>query len=398
MSNSFNASKHPTTSVPEGCLFALAALGIALGILELWPNQSSQRASNVVDVANYLGRSPIVLPTAPLPVSLPISNEQLVEVAKKIVSAASVQSESPSALLHATRLAGLVGPDVTAWIKRDDTRRIVQLNLSSDMFQDSWRGVESRQTAVGERTEHRDQFLAALAQFGVPLSCEVGRKASDQKPFQVRDLLRTSLAEFHLNQPEMSWTSTAYALYLPPQLYWYNRYGERFDFDDLANSLIVKPMSSESCSGTHLMLALTTLMMVDRNNHILRQETSSRLDAYLSMRVQEAVDSQFPDGSWPVLWSASGFVSDGPPQATPAATYLRRLTIGGHLLEWFHMLPPDRQPPESTIKNGLLWVVPQLLSIDDDLIPAGICPCTHALLVVEGALRRYPNREASASQ
>jgi hypothetical protein len=395
MSSSINPRTRSRTRALEVCLLAIALPGIVLGVLDLWPKQ---RSNDGVDVANYLGRSPFILTSTPKPVSLPISEEQLLAVAKKIVSAASAQSQSPSALLHATRLSRLVGPDVSAWMERDYAQRIVRLNLNSDVFQDSWRGIEARQTADGERTEHRDQFLAALAQFGVDLSCVAGRKSANQKAFQVRDLLRTSLAEFHLNQPELSWTATAFALYLPPQLHWFNRYGERFDFDDLARTLIAKPLHSESCSGIHLMLALTTIMKVDRDAHILREDTRTHLDKYLSMRVREAVDSQLPDGSWPVFWAKSGFDGDGTPRATPTASFSRRLTIGGHLLEWFQLLPLDRQPPEATIKRGLLWVIPQLLSLDDARFPAEICPCTHALLAVEGALRRNSNRDASASR
>lgn len=394
--SSINILRTPSrTQALQACLVAVACLGIGLGVLDLWPKS---RFGDVVDVADYLGRSPIVLTTTPMHVSLPISEEQLRAIADKVVSAASKQSQSPSALLHATRLSRLVATDVTAWMERDHAERVVQLNFNSGMFQDSWRGIEARETDDGERTEHRDQFLAALAQFGVPLSCVAGRRSADQEPYQVRDLLRTSLAEFHLNQAEMSWTTTAYALYLPPQLHWFNRYGERYDFDDLTRALIAKPLHSESCSGIHLMQALTTIMKVDRDARILRDDTRARLDDYLLVRVQDAVQSQLPDGSWPVFWATSSLDSEGSPRASLRATFARRLTIAGHLLEWFQMLPSDRQPPESTIRNGLLWVIPQLLSIDDDHFPTEICPCTHALLAVEGALGHNSNRDARASQ
>jgi len=377
-------------------LTAIALIGIASSLFEVWPKPHSD---DIVDVANYVGKNPIVLATIPLPVSPPLSEEQLVEVAKKIAAAASV-SRSPSACLHATRLAGLVGPDVTAWMERNDLRRVVRLNLNSDIYQNSWRGIEARRTALGERTEHRDQLLAALAQLGVDLACAVGRRTEDQEPFRVRDLLRTSLAEFHLNQQEMSWTATAYALYLPPQSHWFNRYGERFNFDDLTRALISKRLYSEACGGIHLMHALTTILRVDREMHVLNEDTRTRLETYLSMRVQEAVDSQLADGSWPIFWSKSGFVGDvddGAPLESPAATFSSRMTVGGHLLEWFELLPSDRRPPESTIKHGLLWVASQFDSLADVRDEALICPLTHAVLAVQGSPRHNSNREAVAS-
>ncbi|WP_010583656.1 hypothetical protein [Schlesneria paludicola] len=389
MSTSTLRALHPRAKIWHAVLVGAASSVILLGLWDFWPKHNVNRA---VDVTPFLGRKPKVLSLEPQLVPVLIPEKEIREVAQKVVSAASTQTQSTSALLHATRLSTMVGPGVREWMERDEAGRIIRLNVGAEVFKDSWRGFEVRQTSSGDRTEHRDQFLAAIAQMGVSLSCAIGPEREDGRAFAVSDLLQTSLAEFHLKQSELSWTATAYALYLPPQLYWSNRYQERFDFDDLTRALIDKPLKSESCSGIHLMLALTTIMHVDRQSAILRDDTRSILEKYLRMRVAEAVESQLPDGSWPAFWAKSGFENAGPRLATPAPTFLQRLTIGGHLLEWLQMLPRDQQPPESTIKSGLLWITPQILSMPErDLVP-GICPCTHALLAVNGSLRLTSNR------
>lgn len=389
-----NLNRRFTRQVPEACFLAVAILATGYGISDLWPKSNSQP---VKDVASYLGRSPHSVKFNPVAVPLPISDEQLRLLADRVVKSAAEPGQGTSALLHATRLSAIVGPEVAEWMVRDEARRIVRLNLNSNVLQDSWRGIEVRRGEDGERSEHRDQLLAALAQFGIHLTCAVGdAPTSDRPSVQVRDLLRTSISEFHLNQAELSWTATAYALYLPPQLYWFNRFGERFDFDDLVVALMDKPLQSESCSGTHLMQTLAVLLQVDQDAKILSEDTRGKLHQYLALRVQEAVDSQLPDGSWPVYWSKSGFDATSSMRATPKATFSRRLTIAGHLLEWFQLLPVDHQPPEATIKRGLLWMTPQLLAMNDSHFPDEICPCTHALLAVEGSLRCNSQSVASA--
>lgn len=100
--------------------------------------------------------------------------------------------------------------------------------------------------ALGGTEKHRDQLLASVAEVGLPLSLPV---QIDGETFALRELLRDSIANFHLQQEEIPWTAIAYTLYLPPQRAWVNKLGERTTFDELAEAVIAVPPHKSSCGG-----------------------------------------------------------------------------------------------------------------------------------------------------
>lgn len=370
----------------------VVVLGIAfLSLAFRFGSLSIVRSTNdpPIEVATTVGDSPLSIKKHVLPVVVPFSATVLRAVSEKLVSVATARNDSLSALLHSARLQATLERTEIEWIKRNDAGQIVQLSLGGHLER-TWRGIETRRDTDGRRLEHRDQLLAALAQADVSLKCEFnmqedGQRISVGAP-NVRDMLQTSLHEFHLKQSELAWTAIAYALYLPPQLYWLNRFGERYDFDALSNELLGRRLSSESCGGVHLMIAMTVLARVDENENILTPKTRHRVHEYLAMRVRDAVSSQLPDGSWPMVWWTEESVRDGPPLLASIHALDQKVTITGHILEWIHTLPPDLQPPPESVRSAVLWITPVLIGKAGHFDETDICPCTHAIIAVQECL------------
>ena len=226
-------------------------------------------------VVDRLGKMPVSLSAPPIKAGfLGFSETECKEFANRIVFAAEKFPDRPTAILHSVKLKDLVGMKVADWlVVGDSPGGVSEINLDFSMFQTSWRGFELRQSSDGERIEHRDQLLSALARMGVSLDCEIRDSNSNADSRSgsvatVRDLLRVSVAEFHLNQLELAWTANALALYLPPQRTWKNRLGEEYDFDMLVERLLDRPLTSESCAGIHIVDCLTTVFRVDREYKI----------------------------------------------------------------------------------------------------------------------------------
>jgi hypothetical protein len=370
-------------ALPLISLAVLACTLPSLGMFRFDKYFSSDRL-DVRDVTPYLGDAPLIPKLTPIQVSLPISQSDLIPFANAIV-VSPVSEEFPQArsrVLHASRLSTLSGSELD-WLDRDQFGRIVRVRFPRGTFTVSRHGVEVMDSPDGDRTEHRDQLLAALADAGVPLSAPID---SAKLNHTVKDLLRTSLNEFHLNQKEISWTAAAYASYLPPQRIWQNRYREEFTFDQLADALIARSLASESCRGMHLVIASTHLLLVDREISILNSDTRNRLESHLAKRVRDAVESQLPDGSWPMWWSSEGFHGRNGAGFTPRPTLTLRVSLTAHILEWFHYLPESLKPPESTAKAGLLWLWAQLQQIPTAQISTDFCPFTHAVRALDLAL------------
>jgi hypothetical protein len=353
--------------------------GVVDGPLAFAPKASTGvPAPEMVDL---LGNAPIV--TQPIPVRVGVACD-LADLARCVAwIAGPVKDEDEpkarSRKLHAGRLP--IGPtDISGWLERDEYDRVTRVKLAKRGFWHTWRGFEMAERDDGTRTEHRDQTLAALAESGVGL--DVPLEAEDGT-FEVGDLLRTSLDEFHLGQEEISWTASAYIAYLPPQTTWQNRYGERFSFDRLVEEIMQQSLTKESCGGTHLVMALTKAARVDHEvMAILDPEVRERLVGYLRGKVSEAVGSQLEDGSWPHCWSPSGSV---PPEGefTAEPTDRAGVTITGHLLEWFHLLPEDLKPPASTVKAETAWMRSKLRSAPRESVTKSFCPYTHAVVSLD---------------
>jgi hypothetical protein len=242
-------------------------------------------------------------------------------------------------------------------------------------------GLRFPKFEVGPRLDdgtemHRDQCLAALGELGVPLSLPL---VVDGEPYTLREVLRDSLANFHLRQEELAWTGLAYALYLPPHREWSNRFHERFSFDDLAGALIAKPLQRESCGGTHLLFTLTVLYRADQERPVLSEPMRARVGDWLRKAAEATLRRQRTDGTWPQDWYR-GTLQDAPGWAPDSTS--GRLAITGHIAEWLLYLPPDMQPDQKTYRRAADWLYQELRKATPDQQWKLLCPYTHAACAV----------------
>ena len=235
----------------------------------------------------------------------------------------------------------------------------------------------TKEGAVGHAADesHRDQCLAMLAQLGTELSQPL---VLDGKTYSLRDVLRDSLANFHLDQQELAWTTVAYTSYLPPRTRWKNRYGMEFSFDDLATAMMDRPLDQLSCGGTHVYYALTLLLRADRMTPVLTEETRQRLNAYIQNAVNVACRNQKADGTWELDWWR-----DRPTQDSHLTPVSHRVLITGHMAEWLMYLPEDALPSDYEIRRAGTWLSAHLANATEQNFWEEVCPYTHMIFVVQ---------------
>jgi hypothetical protein len=225
---------------------------------------------------------------------------------------------------------------------------------------------------------HRDQTLATFGELGLPLSHPITYQGA---AYSLRELIDDSIANFHLEQEEITWTGLAYAMYLPPTTSWVNRYGERYDFDRLAEEMLKRPLDKSSCDGMHLILTLTILLRVDRRVPILSRSTREQISACVAGYVSRAVDSQLSDGSWRMHWyrkmpgamTGEGHAFDDAAEST--------LLVTGHLSEWLLYIPDelfDGRVGAAQEKAGR-WLLDFLRKSDAERVNRLICPYSHSV-------------------
>lgn len=287
----------------------------------------------------------------------------------------------PSLCLH---LIALHGPGTEVTSKASGGRVLL-----TDILLDDRRGEEFFGAGALQRTRygvrfvshsgarhaeaHRDHCLAVLAEQGMPLSRPV-LVAGEQ--LTLRDLLNDSIANFHLRQVELSWTAEAYALYLPPQRRWTNRFGERFSFDDLARELLARPFNEASCFGMHLIRSLTTIHRVDASAAILSADARAAVTRRLSGLSLACAASQTADGGWPLDWHGAGPMRRH--GLTVAETASNRLLMTAHVAEWLLILPASMRAPPELRRRAARWLLGRLATADGQAQLNDFCAYSHA--------------------
>jgi hypothetical protein len=233
-----------------------------------------------------------------------------------------------------------------------------------------------------------------LGELGVSLDHPV---SNGNRSGTLRDVLKDSIANFHLNQKELPWTVLAYAIYLAPQKSWTNRFGETFNFDDVVRALIACRLDEQSCGGIHLLYSMTILGRVDAQQSILSQEARIELWTHIARAAQIAVKRQQPDGSWHPGWNYELLPDDRPRGRSYSDDKQNRLIMTGHLAEWMLYLPEEHSVPEVVLVQASRWLKSEIMSSDLAFREKLFCPTTHGVAFLRHVIFVSEETPASAA-
>ena len=224
---------------------------------------------------------------------------------------------------------------------------------------------------------HRDQLLCCFAQLGVPIDYPL---VVEGQPRQFRDILRDSIANFHLLQEELEFTAIAYALCLPPNRAWTNKLGEIYTFDDLVEVIMRRELNGSHCLGAHLVEAMIYIHRVDSEvDPILSETWRGRLQQRLDKIATTILEGQADDGSWGPQWHY-GLLSESARHRTPSDIEpVKRLLATGHITQCIALMSPERNPLNSSVlRRAVSWLNHTTAAVDREFIRTNFCPCCHA--------------------
>lgn len=217
---------------------------------------------------------------------------------------------------------------------------------------------------------HTDDLLATLGETGTPLDTPLILRDGQAS---VRDLLQSSLLDFHLARHEFEWSIISYARYAFPQKRWRNKYGEMIRVDDLVDELVDSPMGVGPCNGLHRLEALVVLYRADEQAHVLSRSTRRKMLQHMAATSALLADAQASEGYWTRHWprGAAGRTDD-------EATVYDKLLVTGHQLEWLALAPAEVHPPRETIVRAARWTLKTILEISPDELRDHYGPFSHA--------------------
>ena len=195
-------------------------------------------------------------------------------------------------------------------------------------------------TKIGQG--HRDQWLAVIAQAGLPLETEI--KGKDHT-FTLDDWIRQAEFDVPRNlEREFSWSLIALTAYRDTNHRWEARDGSQYSTESLLGSELEQSLPNSVCGGTHRLIGMA--MALDKRRQEGRSITGpwAEADAQIAAAIQMAQQNQNPDGSYSVAYLHR-----------PGWTRDLGETLGstGHVLEFLALAAPTATLTEPWVERSV---------------------------------------------
>lgn len=224
---------------------------------------------------------------------------------------------------------------------------------------------------------HYAQTLAALGALGVPLNA---RLSCDGESIALAEVFADAIAYYDPKRRESIWAAMALIRYLPPRSSWCTRFGDEYSFDDLARAVVEPIRRSESCAGTHRLMAMVLLVRAASQRPILSRPRLGQVIARLRELLRRAELSQKASGSWGLQWYSE------PEGARKKDARGGSLLATGHLLEAITFVPESIAISEVAIARASRWLISKLGEAKEEDVLKRFCPYAHAICAID-ALR-----------
>jgi hypothetical protein len=238
--------------------------------------------------------------------------------------------------------------------------------LRREYAPDKW-GLDVRSGTNAVAQGHQDQFVAEMAQWGMPANRKV---MVDGIPYTFMDFVNYSQmrASTTRNQ-ELSWATMLVAQYKGMDLTWTNMYGEKLSFEDLVKYEADASVEKAPCGGTHRLFGLTWVYHM----HLQRGGKVEGVWKQIADKTAEYRDRakkyRNADGSF----SMNYFFGPGP----VAGDTKGGISTSGHILEWLALALKEDELKQEWVQEAANRLALMILELADSDIDGG--PLYHAV-------------------
>ena len=195
-------------------------------------------------------------------------------------------------------------------------------------------------TKIGQG--HRDQWLAVIAQSGLPLNTEI---KSRTHTFTLEDWMRQTEFDVPRNlEREFSWSLIALTSYRNTNHRWMGRDGAQYSTESLLGSELDQSLPNSVCGGTHRLIGISMALNQRRLEEQPITGVWADADALVKAAIQLAKQNQNPDGSYSVAYLHR-----------PGWTRDMGETLGstGHVLEFLAIAAPAQTLSEPWVQRSV---------------------------------------------
>jgi hypothetical protein len=239
-------------------------------------------------------------------------------------------------------------------------------------------GLDVRNWAGGQGVGqgHQDQFIAEMAQWGMPANQKftVYGKEYSYMDFVHHTQMRARVTK---NQ-ELSWAILIIGQYLGIDISWTNLYGESLHYEDIVRYELDASVEQAPCGGTHRLFGLSWAY------HLHLAKGGKKEGVWKDIRDKTikyrdlAKRYQNPDGAL----STNFFKEPG-----NAPDKQLRISSTGHMLEWLSLALPDDQLKEPWVQEAANALSLMILDLQGSPIESGaLYHAVHGLLIYHARL------------
>jgi hypothetical protein len=209
---------------------------------------------------------------------------------------------------------------------------------------------------------HQDQFIAEMAQWGMPLKrkFKVGGRDFTFEDFARHSKMRASTKQ---NPPqELSWAIIIIGQYYGTDVEWTNTFGEKLNYRDVVRYEVDASIDQAACGGTHRLFGMTWAYHLHLKNggktEGVWRDVAAKIDTYKAL----ARDQQAPDGACSTdYFKGKGKSPD--PQL--------RISTSGHTVEWLALAMTDEELRSPWMQNAVNALAMQILEMKDSEVEGG---------------------------
>ncbi len=153
-------------------------------------------------------------------------------------------------------------------------------------------------TKIGQG--HRDQWLAVIAQSGLPLDTPI---KGNTHTFTLEDWMRQAEFDVPRNlEREFSWSLIALTSYRKTNHRWIGRDGSQYSTESLLGSELEQSLANSVCGGTHRLIGIAMALNQRREEGQPITGVWADADMLIQGAIQLAKQNQNPDGSYSVAY------------------------------------------------------------------------------------------------
>jgi hypothetical protein len=207
---------------------------------------------------------------------------------------------------------------------------------------------------------HQDQFIAEMAQCGLPADKVFTIRG---KKYKFLDFIRHSQMRARTNaNQELSWTILAVGQYLGTDITWTNSSGEKLTFEDLVRYEVDANVEQAACGGTHRLFGLQWT----HNLHL--GKGGKTVGVWKDLADEQAKyqriarEYQNADGSFSTdFFRGKGNLDD----------MQLRMNTTGHILEWLAYSLPEQQLRQEWMERAVNRLALMFFDIQNSAMESG---------------------------